>query len=312
MKTYQKVGYLILSVVLAMWGLPHPLNAQVITAARDIQFSRDTAGTSRSLTAEQVEQLPLDQQCRRDYQSAPEDVAALGCQWGFLHLYTPEQADQYFGGFSVGNAIAFSLGQDQASMYTELLSDNIFLNPYFGYARVGFATQVSAAGDSTAATTADQFFQGGGNAVLYAAIPMRVRMTYAGDRSQPNPIRRFDSVLSLALGADVPELSTPSTDPAAYARLGVQTEFTWRANNEDFRFFVLSNGGYVLGLNDSFYENLTGDENADGPAWGVLAGTATVGVDLAQLFRVGVRFSHSTLESVTQKPRLTVQVLPRK
>lgn len=306
------IAVVILGLAITVGSLPGYLGAQMPTAARSIDPSQTVVPAAAVLTKKQEERLPLDVQCQRDYASAPADIAAIGCKWGFLHLYTSEQADQYFGKFSVGNAIGLSLGDDQASLYTELLSDNIFLNPFFGYARVGFATQVSAADDSASATTADQFFQGGGNAVLYAAIPMRVRMTYAGDRTQLNPIRRFDSVLSFAIGADVPELSTPSTDPAAYARVGAQTEFTWRAHNEDFRFFVLGNGGYVLGLNQSFYENLTGDESVDGPAWGMLAGTATVGVDLAKLFRVGVRFGHSTLESVTQKPRLTVQVLPKR
>jgi len=274
-----------------------------------------TTAMALALSQESIDQLPLDQQCRIQRLIAEANAGypldAFGCIWRRLALNTSGQADQYFGGFGIGNTIGLSVGDDQAALYTELLSDNMYLFSNIGYARVGFATQVSASDDSTRSTTVNQFFQGGGNAVLYAALPLRVRITYADDRDNPKPVRRFDSALTLAFGADVPKLSTPSTESAAYGRLGLQTAFTWRTADEDFRFFVLGNGGYTYGFNDKFYGNLSSDPDVDSPEWGILSGTATVGVDLAQIIRVGVRFSSSSFGPAQQKPQLAIQVLAK-
>jgi hypothetical protein len=221
---------------------------------------------------------------------------------------TPQAADEFFGGFKVGNAISLSAGSEQSALYTELLSDNLWISSRFGWARVGLSGQVSANEDSTE-TTATQFFQGGGNAVLYAALPVASYLNYVGT-DKPTLIRRVDAYVTTAVGADIPKMNSATSDPAGNFRAGLNVQGFWSAHAEVFRFFVQANGSYVVGFSNSFYENLTGDE-ATGPRAGFLAGSATVGVDLAKIVRAGVRFSGATLHSISQKPQFTVQLLPK-
>ena len=310
-------AYLVVASFIFFGGFSTPTAAQIIPAAREIPLApvaQFTPEQALAYTPSEIARLPLDAQCRvqrlRAENKAGYELNAFGCIWKRIVLRNPVQADQYFGGFGVGNTIGFSLGDEQAALYTELLSDNIYLTTRLGYARVGFATQISAAEDSANSTTVNQFFQGGGNAILYTALPLRVRITYADDRNNPSPVRRFDSALTLALGADVPKLSVPVTESASYGRLGLQTSFTWRTHQETFRLFVLGNGGYTYGFSDKFYHNLSGDTEVSAPGLGILSGTATIGVDLAQVIRLGVRFGSSTFAPAQQKPQLTIQVLP--
>jgi hypothetical protein len=315
----QKPIFLVVVVSAILWIVsPTAVTAQLLAVSRDIPLVTSGALTedaAAALTVDSIQKLPLHEQCRvqrlRAEKEAEHSLNAFGCIWRRIKLRTPKQAEAYFGTFAVGNTIGFSLGNEQTALYTELLSDNIYITTRLGYARVGFATQVSTSEDSTGSTTVNQFFQGGGNALLYVALPLRVRITYADDRQNPTPVRRFDSALTLSFGADVPELSAPATESAGYGRVGVQTAFTWRTADEDFRFFVLGNGGYTYGFSNDYYQNLAGKSSAENPVWGIVSGTATVGVDLAQAIRIGVRFGTSSFGPAQHKPQLAVQVLSR-
>lgn len=266
-----------------------------------------------------AENSSIANDCREQYQRAISSrpagappLVSFGCAFKRLHLDTPARATEFFGDFKVGNSIALAVGSDQAALYTELLSDNLFLSAGLGYARIGLSAQVASASD-TGETTVEQLFQGGGNAVLYAAIPLAVWINFIreGDDISTKPVRRFNSYMSLAFGADIPELSVVAADNAMNMRLGLQSDFTWRTHNEDFRFFALGNGGYVVGLSDKFYENLTGDAD-DAPNAGFLMARGTVGVELAKLVKVGVSFGASTMSSVNHGARLSIEMVPRK
>lgn len=275
-------------------------------------FTADFGNTPAAATSS------IANDCREQYRRATASLpsgspplVSFGCVFKRLHLDTPARANEFFGGFKVGNSIALATGGDQAALYTELLSDNLFLSAGLGYARIGLSAQVSSASD-TGATTVEQLFQGGGNAVLYAALPLAVWINFIreGDTISARPVRRFNSYMSLAFGADIPELSVVAADNAMNLRLGLQSDFTWRTHNEDFRFFALSNGGYVVGLSDKFYENLTGGTD-DAPKAGFLMARATVGVELAKLVKVGVSFGASTMSSVNHGARLSIEMVPR-
>ena len=223
-------------------------------------------------------------------------------------MQTPEAADEFFGGFKVGNAIALSTGSDQSALYTELLSDNLWLSSRLGWARVGLSGQVAATDDTTE-TTATAFFQGGGNAVLYAALPVASWLNYVGG-DNPSLIRRVDAYATTAVGADIPDMNSAASDPAGNLRVGLNLQGFWAAHAEVFRFFGQASGNYVVGFSDSFYQNLTGDDVA-GPTLGFFSGSATLGADLAKIVRIGIRFSGATLHSISQKPQFTVQLIPQ-
>jgi hypothetical protein len=275
------------------------------SAADTAQANAQAAAAAASVVDESKQ--PLAAQCLKSRENS-HNPYSFGCYWTSLRANTPEAADEFFGGFKVGNAISLSAGNEQSALYTELLSDNLWISSRLGWARVGLSGQVSANEDSTE-TTATQFFQGGGNAVLYAALPVASYLNYVGT-DNPALVRRIDAYVTTAVGADVPKMNSATSDPAGNFRAGLNVQGFWSAHAEVFRFFATANGSYVVGFSNSFYENLTGDE-ATGPRAGFLAGSATVGVDLAKVVRAGVRFSGATLHSISQKPQFTVQLLPK-
>lgn len=240
-------------------------------------------------------------------------MESYGCYWGVLKLTSSADADRFFGGLQVGNSIALTVGEAQTSLYTELVSDNIFVSSGLGYARLGFATQVAALQDSSDAesgSTIDQFFQGGGNAVLYGAFPLTVWINYAVDTTR-GPLRQFNSYATFAVTGDVPQLGTSVTEAAGSLRAGVQADFTWRSDRALLGLFFNLRGNYVYGLSDAFYRNLLGSD-ADDVDWGLVAGDYSVGVDLSSLIRVGVSGGVSTHKAVNSDARLSVQLLKRR
>lgn len=252
--------------------------------------------------------------CRAQFLAArAKGDESFGCKWGRLRLGNSDEADRYFGGLEVGNSISLRVGQEETSLYTELVSDNLYVSSKLGFARLGFATLIAAAQDSTsdeAQSTADQFFQGGGNAVLYAALPMYVWINYAVDTAK-GPLRQLNSFMTLAIAGDVPKLGTAVTESAGSLRAGVQADFTWRTHNERIGMFFNLRGNYVRGLSDAFYRNLLmADE--DIPGWGLVAGDYSVGIDLSKLIRLGVSGGVSTHDAVSSKARLSLQLLPQK
>jgi hypothetical protein len=288
-----------------------PLTAPVDAVGIEAMGADKEANERR---ATRLRMLPLAQQCEAQLpQTLDDDQVSVGCGWGRLRLLTAAQADSFFGGLAVGRSIGVSVGEDQASLYTELLSDNLFLSQGLGYARMGMSIQASSAKDDEEVTTVDQFFQAGGNAILWTAVPLSVwhnfRVTSPTERV---PFRHLTSLATLGLAADVPELnSAENSEGAASARLGVQGDFSWGTNRGIFGLFAHADAGLVQGLTGTFYSNLTGDEDRHRVPF--LAGSAVLGIDMSKLVRVGVRFSHTTLPGVSQRgARVSVQLLSQK
>lgn len=254
-------------------------------------------------------------------------LESLGCYIGRLKLRTSQQAQTYFGGFEVGRAIALTYGDNSGTLYTELLSDNLWLSSLFGYARVGLSTQVSGTdaaedpedpaeepteGVGARAAAVNQLFQAGGNANLQLTLPLAVWINFIADRgTNTDPVRRFDSALFLAGGVDVPALNAAVDKQSGNARAGVQTYFTWRTFDANFRFFAQGTAAYVVGFNDAFYQSLIGTDTARlGRGLGLLRGV--VGVEVGNLASIGASFGTTTIRGVDQPVRLTVQLLDRK
>ena len=119
--------------------------------------------------------------------------------------------EHYAGDLSVGNVIAFTFGGDRANLYSELVGANLHLG-VLGYARAGFGALVAANEDSTA-TTADQFFDGGGNASFYIALPLYYRLSAVREQQgAPFLSRRVDTYLVTSVGADLPALNAAAAD----------------------------------------------------------------------------------------------------
>jgi hypothetical protein len=323
-------------------NLPEPTITRLVLTKVDSAFSADLALknaanrlAARNGTATKADTLrvrnfldrsdyPIATQCLIDYLNAQEKrrvgdledpLLSYGCVWLRYRTRTVAGAREFFGGVEAGNAIALSFGQDQAALYTEILSDNLWINDRLGYARIGLSGQVSAASDSASRTTAVQFFQGGGNAVLYVALPVHAWLNYFGaaedPTSLPKLIRRNTIHLTFATGADVPEMNTAASELAANFRLGANIQGFWGANADLFRFFWHGNGHVVSG-SEKFYQNLLGTDTERGFSKPFLSGTVTIGTDLAKLVRLGVRFGGVwLLEGVSQTPQFTIQFLPQ-
>jgi hypothetical protein len=233
---------------------------------------------------------------------------SFGCYWPFLEVHNQAEAEEFFGPLKVGNAIALTLGDEPGALYTELLSDNLWIASRVGFARIGFSAQVAADADTTKPAVT-QFFQGGGNAILYGAMPLFSWLNYYGGRADEKQlIRRLDMYFTGALGADVPKMGSDGIVSAGSGRLGVGAQGHWAAHKNVFRFFAQGNGNWVKGFSDGFYENLLSTP-AENKAF--FSGSVTVGVDLAELVRAGVRISGSTLDGLGQKPQFTFQMIPK-
>jgi hypothetical protein len=230
---------------------------------------------------------------------------SYGCTWFRLKLESSGEADAYFGGTRAGGVPTIRFGSEQTQIYSDLLSDNLYLSQALGFLRVGFATVVNT-GSADSSRTVDQFFQGGGNAILYFALPQFVWVNYAVDTSRV-PVRQVQTFWTAALASDVPKLGTSNTEPAASVRVGHQIDATWRTQNSRFGFFTNVRGNYIRGTSQ-FNRNLVGSAGTI-PSWGMLALDYSVGVDLAKLIRIGVGGGRSTAEGVRSDLRLTVELI---
>ncbi|HEX4932130.1 MAG TPA: hypothetical protein VFV33_03065 [Gemmatimonadaceae bacterium] len=252
--------------------------------------------------------------CLADWASRSSRPYSFGCWWPRFRAGSSEAADEFFGAFRVGDAIALGLGS-QTTLYTELISDNVWVAGPFGFSRVGLSAQLTANEDEPPATpgsepprgsTVEQFFQGGGNAVLYLATPVMSWLNFTNPKAAQLS-RRFDVYATLALGADIPAMATTTTDPAGSARFGISFAGFQTTRTDVFRFFVDGGVHAVQGFSSAFYRNLS-PTAASAP---FVAATATAGVDLAKLVRVGARFGGATLDGFRYDPQLTIQVLPQ-
>jgi hypothetical protein len=297
-----------------------PISIKILDVEKD-----DTLLSTASLRAPGSSAENVSDKCRRQFQEAKTqnpNLVSFGCFFPVLRLKTSAMATEYFGGLEVGNALALTFGDDQRTLYTELLSDNLWLSSGLGYARVGLSAQVAGsdaqepspdpAVEDAEGTTVDQLFQGGGNAMLTVTLPTTVWINFVGETdADRSPIRAFDSFLSLGVGADIPELNAAVDTKSGNARFGWQGRFSWRTFNEDFRFFAVGTAAWVIGFNDGFYNDLVGHE-VERPGSGLGLAGGTVGVEIGKIARVGLAFGGTTLEGARQKPRLSIQLMDRK
>lgn len=297
---------LIMSVTaLASAGAQAPVNLAEPKEPEPVASVADQSAQPRTPARDTT----LFEHCRNLFErNVGEDrrFRSQGCS-GLTRRYTssPTGINQYFGGFEVGNVITLNVAGNGAGLYTELLSDNLWIGTGFGYARVGLGTLVGAKNDSTETTT-DQFFQSGGNAILSATIPFMYWINMVGEAGRKKPVRRVDSFITLAVSADVPELNASVTRPATSFRVGPQINLVWNTDQERFRLFAQADGVAVIG-STGFFDNLSTD--GDRP-FGILAGKLAGGVDLNKMIRVGATVGWSTMKAVRQSPQLTVQLIP--
>jgi len=241
--------------------------------------------------------------------------ATIRCSGGILgaragKFTNLDSFKKYAGDLSVGNNLAFSFGEDGANLYSELVAANIHLG-WLGYARTGFGALVAASDDSTA-STADQFFDGGGNASFFIAFPAYYRFYGVKDSSpgaQAYLSRRIDLYLVTSIGADLPELNTAASDRALVAQVGPQLSLVQNATDESIRLFATLSGGYAIGSGD-FYEN-TGVNLDDFKNHGFGYIQSTLGIDLNGIIRVGASVGTSTIRSIDRPLQLSVQLLPQ-
>lgn len=246
-------------------------------------------------------------------------LISYGCHGGLgaaHRLRTKPAIEEYLGGFRTGNTVSLTFdGDDEAALYSELASDNMFLGAALGFGRLGFGALVSAAENAAAeeaeggeaATTEDQFFQGGGNATVYLAIPTYYFRNFAVPMADEAPqfVRRADIFTTFMVGADVPNMGTAVEDPAMNARAGLQGTFVQSTMANIFNFFLHLDATAGWG-SSQFFDNLGVDASGWEQIFGVIQ--AEAGFDLNQLLRVGLTVGNSTM-GARMSPRLSVKLL---
>lgn len=266
--------------------------------------------------------------CLRDFflaRVARPLVISYGCTGGIAsrpRLTSPAAVDDYMGGFRTAGTASLSLDGDEAGLYSELASDKLFLWASAGFARVGFGALVSAAasesdpengeegengGDSEedAATTVNQFYQGGGNASVYLAYPLQYWRNYIQPFTGVDPtfVRRGDMFLTLVVSADIPDMGMSVENPAMNGRLGLQTTYTHNTFGEAFNFYLHLDGSLGVG-SKQFFANLGSPSKSQTFA----VGQAGVGLEINRLVRIGVVTGASSMGAHLD-PRLSIKLI---
>lgn len=229
---------------------------------------------------------------------------SYGCH-GFAGLSSSEEAKRYYGGLSIADVVALGVGNDRSTLYTELVSDNLFTLAALGFARVGFGALVAS--DDTTHSTLQQFFEAGGNAIGYVELPFYRWVNAVTDGDSIRPLRRADFGLTTAVRGDLPAGNKAVEELAGNIYVGARLDAIQHSTTDQFRFFLTGNGGWVRGT-DGFYDNL--DVN-DAPEWGTWTAKLTLGVDVARWVRIGASRGWSGLDGVNLKWRLSAQLLPQ-
>jgi hypothetical protein len=254
--------------------------------------------------------LSFVEQCIIDFDS---DKTVQSCS-GYTSRFTesPRAIQQYFGDLRFGRTLSTVFDRDgEASLYTELASDNLYLGGWANYARLGFGSLVSKSSVTPADTAGveaatDQFFQSGGNAVLFLQIPGVFALQSLKDSD--TYFRRIDIYFSLRTGADVPAMGGAIEDPAFNGTASIIGEGVYRAVTDDIRLFASSEAGLLWATN-TFYEN-AGAERAGGRTWlplPVLKGF--FGIEIGQTVRIGATVGGSAV--FKQPAKVSVQIIPR-
>ena len=216
--------------------------------------------------------------------------------------------EAYFGGLRVGGSAALSVGEDQRALFTELVSSNLNLSK-LGFARIGFGALVATNDDSTTATTADQFFQSGGNAALYLSVPLMYRFVVYEEGAEPRLARRYDLLGTLTVGTDLPALNAAADEFAVVVQAGPELQVVQNATDDAIRLFAQASGGVNWGSDDFFNNLQVGEER--GWAGFFASAKLTAGIDLNNLIRVGVAKGWSSVGGLSRPAQIVVQLIPR-
>lgn len=256
-------------------------------------------------------QLSLSQRCTVEYlakKAKKSDLISFGCH-GYTsdYLINESALNQYYGGLRIGRTSTIALDGEEVALYTELISDNMWISSRFGNARVGLGALISNS-DTTNSNTTDQFFQSGGNAQLFVQIPFYFWINVINQQS--SPIRRFDSFFTLSAGSDLPALGGSVENPAFRTSASFQMELTQRTNASKLRGFITIEGS-LMWANPTFYDNVDSrrPDLSILSLWGLPVFKTTFGIDISEIFRVGATYGTSIAFSNT--PLLSVQLLPQ-
>jgi hypothetical protein len=257
-------------------------------------------------------------ECRAKFTEAIQKQPGLisfGCVTKRLQLKNSGEAEAFFGGFRAASAQAFTFGNGNGLVYTELVSDNVWLNAGIGMARLGVSAQLSTSADTTKGTL-EQLFQGGGNTVIHLTLPLTMYTNFIRDNTTLNgaltvtnePIRTIESFFTLAIGGDMPELNKGVGGRAGFARLGVQSHLAQRTMASKVQLSVTGSVDYAIGFSPAFYTNLSA-KPVRRPDAGMAIARLTTGIDLASKLRIGVSWGWSTIREIRQPARLSLQLL---
>ncbi|REL32975.1 hypothetical protein DYD21_14260 [Rhodohalobacter sp. SW132] len=242
--------------------------------------------------------------CKR---AAEENNGTFVCRGGILAkhaLNTKDRIEKYYGGLRVGGASSLNIVSNQRSLYTELISSNLNFS-YLGYARIGFGALITSGDDSV--STANQFFQGGGNAALFVSVPLAYRSVTSMEGNVAQLVRRHDLLATFTVGADLPALNTAADKFAVVTQFGPQYQLVQHSTDDTIRLFFLFDLGVGWGHND-FFANL----NTETPRGGFFASSQmTLGLELNDIIRIGASRGTSTVENLSQSCGLVVQLIPK-
>jgi hypothetical protein len=261
------------------------------------------------------EELTIQTSCLRDFfleRVGKPAVISYGCLGGWgsnAGLRSDAGIKDYMGGFRTAGTASLTLGDQQAGLYSELASDNLFLSARAGFARIGFGALVSAededVSETSEKTTASQFYQGGGNASIYLAFPAFYWRNFIQPLNRPAPqfIRRADLFLTLVTSADIPDMGASVENPATNVRAGFQGTFTQSTMGETFNLYLHLDGTAGWGSR-AFFENLGVEDKKV-----FLVGQIGAGVDINRVLRIGMTTGASTM-GANLKPRLSIKLIP--
>lgn len=297
---------LLSAISLAGSATAQPVGLPPSSTARTL----DNASTSALASDETAEEDPPDaKQCEAAVQESGKPTICSGGLLLDYKLNSSNRMEAYFGDLRVGGAAALAVGDDQRSLYTELISSNLNLSQW-GYARIGFGALVSASDNPEESTTADQFFQGGGNAAMYVSLPLAYRFVMYEEGDEVRMARRYDLVANVSIGADLPALSASAEEFAVVVQAGPQFQFVQNATDDTIRLFAQGAFGLNFGSHD-FFDNLELEGERRFLNRFFASGRVMAGLDLNDLVRIGVSGGWSAVDGLRQPRQLVVQLIPR-
>jgi hypothetical protein len=232
-----------------------------------------------------------------------------GVFWANNRYRTEASIRENMGGFRTIGAASLAFSGNEAGLYSEIASDNVWLGGIFNHARLVFGALVSSSPDDTSSTSsAPQLYQGGGNATVNLIIPIGYWTNFVQPfvNDELRFIRRLDFYWTNAVGADVPDMGGGVENPAMNVRTALQSTFVQSTLGDIFRLFATGEVSAGLG-SDNFFRNIEPDDDVSGRGFAFLRGE--MGLEVGKLFRIGMETGVATMGPRLQ-PRLTLRLIP--